>query len=331
MRYILASFLGVLLLMVVGVGVGYLSFDPTAPGGPQLAVGSLAYEWGPYGWSASGGEDDDIEIYDVWSDVPADAVVYYPDGSWSQQPSSPVLDEPVYYDPWDDWAYTRYADPYWDQPYYGYGEYYYEPVTTVQNPWYVNSFPGIGSMFQQIIPGQANQTIVVQAPSAPPPRVIYPQSSCWISSQPSSVAYGGSAQIQWSSFNASHASLTDLGTVPLSGSRTITNVTTDRTYQLNVSGQGGSGSCYTRISVQGSSTSPSCVIAANPDIITVGQTASLAWGSLNAASAHLSGVGAVSTSGGQYVAPRQTTTFILTVYNSQGIPATCMAQVGVLP
>ena len=192
----------------------------------------------------------------------------------------------------------------------------------------MKSFPGFGSMIQQIIPGQVNNA--VRAPSYPPPQTR-PQPSCWISASPTSVAFGKSSKLQWSSFNASHATITDFGTVPTSGTRTTGNLTSDRAYQLNVSGQGGSGSCYARVDVQGVSGLPTCAISANPNVVRVGQSANLAWGSQNSSSASLSGIGAVSTNGGTQVAPRQTTTYSLTVSGPQGGSVTCTTQIGVLP
>jgi len=253
LRYVVSIFLSALLFIVTGLLTGYLTLDLSAPQGRQLtASGALAY------W------DDDIYYYDdtyddswEYSETPTWEESYYQEPVYYYEEPIDLVsyyEEPVY-DPW-----SNYVEPVVWSPvptpveYYWYDEYYYydEPVYTytVQSPWYVNSFPGIGSMAQQIIPGQASQVIVVQAPPPPPPKITYPQPSCWISAQPATVAYGKSSTLTWSAFNATRATLTDFGNVALSGSRLVSGLTNSRVYQLNVSGQGGAGSCYTRISVQ---------------------------------------------------------------------------------
>lgn len=76
---------------------------------------------------------------------------------------------------------------------------------------------------------------------------------------------------------------------------------------------------------------PSCVISTHPGLIRVGQSASIAWGSGNARSAALSGVGAVPTVGGMYVAPRQTTVYTLTVFGDGNTSNACATRISVLP
>lgn len=323
LRYTVAFFLVVLLLILLGLVFGYLSLDTAAQGDRQLvAAGALAYR-------------DDCEYYgdceelyvdpeDPWFVFPEDQdMPPPPPNEWYLEEEGPiyVLDG-AHDDRWDGgvWVEDGWIEEVWVE----------EPVYVVNDSWYVSSFPGFGSFFQQIIPGQARPPPARPAPQ-PPPRPVYPQPSCWISAQPTSVEFGKSSTLQWSSFNASRVSLTDFGNVPLSGSRVVQNIRSDRTYQLSVSGQGGSGSCYTRITVRPASGNPSCVISAYPSTISVGQSSSLAWGSQNASTAHLSGVGTVSVQGGTYVSPRQTTTYTLTVFGLQGASDTCMTQIGVLP
>lgn len=334
LRYTLAFFLGVLLLIIIGLVFGYLVLDTAAPEDRQLvAAGALAY-WDDCEYYGDCGE---LYVYpeDPWFVFPEDQEMPPPSPEeWylEEEPPIYIVDEPDFYGElegplvydgrWDGggWVEDEWIEEVWIE----------EPVYTVRDPWYVSSFPGIGSMLQQIIPGQARPAPPRPAPQ-PPPRPVYPQPSCWISAQPTSVEFGKSSTLQWSSFNASRASLTDFGNVPLSGSRVVQNIRSDRTYQLSVSGQGGSGSCYTRISVRPASGNPSCVISAYPSTISVGQSSSLAWGSQNASTAHLSGVGTVSVQGGTYVSPQQTSAYTLTVFGSQGASDTCTAQIGVLP
>ena len=258
--------------------------------------------------------DDDDEVYvdgDVWNDD-----MWEDDG-----------DDEFYYDEDGDDDVYVYDD---DEEYVVVDEWEYEngsartrqAVQQTNQPWYVKAFPGIGSMLQQIIPGQQAPA---PRPSQPvPQRPTYPQPSCWVSAQPTLVASGGSSVVSWSSFNATRAALTGFGEVSVTGSRTIPNITSTRTLTLSVAGQGGNGSCYARITVPPPvSGPPSCIISANPDGIDRGESASLAWGSQYASSANLSGVGTVPTQGGISVSPIQTPTYTLTVGGSSGRSNKC--------
>jgi len=327
MRYVVTILLVILLVIVVGVMLGFIFLDFSAPENRQLsAAGILAWYdegGGEGGWDSSwssGGVSDTAYYYDEPS--------YYAgfDGQNSSGGSGGVeswYDEPdpYYYDT------SYYGNSYVDEYYYV-DDYYYNSgsggggyIRQTQQPWYVRSFPGFGQVAQQIIPGLNP----VPAPAPRPP--FYAQPSCWISSQPTSVQRGDSSTLQWSSFNATQASLTDFGTVPTAGTRIAQNITTDRTYTLSVRGQGGNGSCYTRIDVKEQQAMPSCVIAANPEVISRGQTSSLGWWSSNASGATLSGHGQVSISGGMYVSPQQSTTYTLTAHNSTGQSRSCAVQV----
>ena len=321
--------------------MGYLSLDLSAPEGRQLtASGALAYF---YCYS-----EDDCEWTNEGSpETYYEEIIYEGPLDEGELPLDDPWGEPLYWeDPeiWEDPAgYYEWGTVVEEGGYYelevvddGYGT---VRATVVQDPWYVQAFPGIGRMVQQIIPGaQQAQTSYTVQPSyapAPPPtpqRVVYPQPSCWISAQPMTVPYGGSSVLQWNAFNASRVSFSDTGAVPAQGLHTVSSITSDRTFTLSVLGQGGSGSCYTRVSVDRSNSSmPSCVISAHPSSISRGQNASLAWVSSNAQSASLSGHGAVSLTGGTFISPQTSTTYTLTVRDSQGRSGTCTTQIGVLP
>ena len=300
---------------------------------PSESEGADGADDGSWWW-----EDDDVEVeVDVeddnggswwWEDDDGDIEPSYDDEIY--------IDEPYYYDDVEEVS-PYYDEVYLDDPYYYDDVEEYEVIDewdeyeVVQNqraaqqanqPWYVKAFPGIGSMLQQILPGQQ-----APAPRPPPPvqqRPTYPQPSCWVSAQPSLVASGGSSVISWASFNATRAALTGFGEVSVAGSRTVPNITSTRTFTLSVAGQGGNGSCYTRVTVQPPvSGPPSCIISVNPDVISRGESANLAWGSQNASSATLSGTGPVPTQGGVSVSPIQTTTYTLTVGGSSGQSSSC--------
>lgn len=329
MRYVVAFFLGVLLLLVVGIVFGFITLDFSAVDGPRLSLASVF----------SFCYIDDCESEDGGPTIIIEEVTFDP-----FDPYDPYYRETIYYGDSLDPYYSDSGDTIveeWIEPdirdYSPYvsGEHFVEewieydsPSRTNRDPWYVSSFPGIGSMIQSIVPGQSGGASVYTP--TPPTRPVYPQPSCWISANPTSVEYGKSSTLRWSSFNALRASLTDHGAVSLSGSRIVQNIRNDRSYQLSVSGNGGSGSCYARISIRAAD-GPSCFISAYPSTISSGQSTSLAWGSLNAYSAYLSGIGPVATQDGIYVAPQQTTTYTLTVFSSGGASNTCTAQVGVLP
>ena len=233
------------------------------------------------------------------------------------------------------------GDEGWSDP-----EYVYEDETIYyveeESPWYVHAFPGVGQFFQQIIPGAQSGSVQVAAPTffpAPPParapqpptpsRPVYAQPSCWISAQPMEVGIGGATTLQWSSFYTSRASITGIGEVATAGSRIVQNITSERTFTLNVSGQGGTSSCYTRVTVRALARPASCIISANPDVITRGQPANIAWGSESAVHATLSGTGSVNIRGGIYVRPTQSTNYTLTVYNLENRPNSCTARITV--
>src|SRR3989338_7702205 len=150
---------------------------------PSESEGADGADDGSWWW-----EDDDVEVeVDVeddnggswgWEDDDGDIEPSYDDEIY--------IDEPYYYDDVEEYE----VIDEWDE---------YEVVQNqraaqqANQPWYVKAFPGIGSMLQQILPGQQ-----APAPRPPPPvqqRPTYPQPSCWVSAQPSLVASGGSSVI----------------------------------------------------------------------------------------------------------------------------------------
>ncbi len=168
-------------------------------------------------------------------------------------PDYVVNDQPgMFYTPWDDYDYYNYYDyydygttynPYYypsdDVSYYDtWDEYYYDPPPPPPpSPWYVQALPGVGSIAQPLVQGVAPQT----RPSARP--------TCSISSSPSTVASGGSTVLRWTSQGAEWSDLTELGTVSASGSWQFDGMTRSRTFVLNLSGPGGTGSCSTVVTV----------------------------------------------------------------------------------
>ncbi|MBI4128560.1 MAG: hypothetical protein HY460_00790 [Parcubacteria group bacterium] len=327
MRTALTVLLSVLMIISVGLLLGYLSLNVSARVGGQLsAAGLLAYheEYWPDGYYYREYPDGSTYEYDPnWWQYRgyAGSEVIYEDWDGS------LVRETIEYDPWGyDYGWGReYVVDEWVEP-----NPYYSPTLVAYDPWYVQAFPGVGQFAQRILPTVYPAVAPTPPPPPPPtPRIVYPQPSCWISASPTTVGSGGSSTLTWQSYNASQAILSDFGGVSLSGSRIVSNLTAERIYSLSVSGQGGSNTCYTRISVQPQNVTPSCIISAHPEEISLGENTSLAWGSNDASSALLSGIGAVPINGGLYVAPQETTTYSLTVFGSGNRSSSCSARVTV--
>lgn len=126
------------------------------------------------------------------------------------------------------------------------------------------------------------------------------EADCWISASPSSVYEDGSTTLSWGSSNADSGWISDIGDVPLSGSRVVYNIDDTTTFTYTVENDRGTASCSTKVTVRGTSSyygshnqAPGCnIYRENTAWGTV-----LRWSSTNAESAYLSNVGAVSTSG----------------------------------
>ena len=169
-------------------------------------------------------------------------------------------------------------------------------------------------------------TITVQTPPGAP--------SCTLSANPTIVQNGGSSTLTWTSQNAVSASISpNIGSVAVNGSQTVSNITSNVTYTLTVvSASGQSAQCQTSIVVQVQPNLPSCVLSASPTSINQGGSSVLSWSSTNATSAFLSPPGnSVALSGSQTVYPAGTTTYVLTVTDSQGRSAVCQTTVVVNP
>ena len=76
-----------------------------------------------------------------------------------------------------------------------------------------------------------------------------PKPSCDLDISPSRVDYGDDATIDWSSDNATSATLTSFGSVAVDGSRHIKNIKSDKTYTLTVKGPGGTATCSDEVEV----------------------------------------------------------------------------------
>ena len=166
--------------------------------------------------------------------------VYYssdPYTSYSYTTYGPYYGD-SYYDDSSSYNYYPYTNYYDSSPSYSYAAYYTPPPPPPQ-PWYVQAFPGVGSVAQTIVQGIAPQT--------QPRSTQYP--SCAISANPSSVPFSGSTALRWISQATEWADLSDLGTVDPSGSWQFDGLTRTRMFTLNVFGPGGTGTCSTVVTV----------------------------------------------------------------------------------
>ena len=168
----------------------------------------------------------------------------------------------------------------------------------------------------------------------PPPYGNAP--TCWIQVNPNSVYQGNQATVTWGSTNATSMSISTLGTVSTSGSRSI-YPTTSQTYTGTVYGPNGTATCQGSVGVlpyEPPYNPPynqlSCVLTANPSTIANGASSYLSWTSTGATSAWLSdGIGSVAVNGSVSVRPETSRHYTLTVRDVYGAQQTCAATVNV--
>jgi peptidoglycan-associated lipoprotein len=89
---------------------------------------------------------------------------------------------------------------------------------------------------------------VTPPPPPPPPPVVTPAPTAQITGTPNVITAGNSVSLNWSTTNATSASITGLGDVPTSGIRTVTPPSST-VYTLTAKGPGGSTSASVRITV----------------------------------------------------------------------------------
>jgi peptidoglycan-associated lipoprotein len=87
--------------------------------------------------------------------------------------------------------------------------------------------------------------ITAKAPTAPP---VAPAPTAQISATPNAVSAGDKAVLSWSTTNARNISIDGVGTVPASGTKTITPATSSN-YHLVARGEGGTAEADARVTV----------------------------------------------------------------------------------
>lgn len=155
-----------------------------------------------------------------------------------------------------------------------------------------------------------------------------------ISASPTSVAYGGSATITWSSSCASSCYVSPSGWTGRSGSQSTGALTSSRTYTVSCSGINGSASANATVSVS-APPAPTALIQANSVTVSTtvpyGSNVVISWSSTNSNSCSITPTGWTGTSGMQTVNNIiASATYILTCTGTAGT-ASSQVIVNVLP
>jgi len=178
------------------------------------------------------------------------------------------------------------------------------------NGQYTLSFSKNGHTYSQ----QDVNVNVNNAPVALPDTEVLIEAIIWIN--PTSIASGGSATLQWNSSNAISLSIDQgIGAVASSGSIIISPAETT-TYTITATDDQGS-------SVTGQATltvfqPPTVSIAATPNPIIQGENVTISWTSTNADAVSITPFGSVDTSGYSIEFPESTTTYTITATGPGG-------------
>ena len=155
-------------------------------------------------------------------------------------------------------------------------------------------------------------TVTVASQPTPAPTVN-------ISANPSSVAYGGSSTISWTSSNATSCTASGTGwsgTKATSGNYYASSLTSTKTYTITCTGPGGQATDTTTVYVQSAPQAPTVSLSASPNSVAYGGSTNLTWNVSNATSCTANSnpltsfTGSKSASGGsQYVGNLTQTTY----------------------
>ncbi len=142
-----------------------------------------------------------------------------------------------------------------------------------------------------------DQTVVIDVADPPAP-------SLTLSANPTSVAYGGTVTLSWSSQNVDSCAASGAwsGTRNTAGSSTSTALTADSTFTLTCTGAGGNVVDSILVSVGAPPPStPTITLSASPDSVAYNGSTTITWSSSNATSCTASGAwsGSKSLSGSQ--------------------------------
>ncbi len=172
-------------------------------------------------------------------------------------------------------------------------------------------------------------------PSQPTPQPQYQEpsvrprvSECALVAQPTYIAAGESAFLEWSLPQDTSGTITGLGFVSGSGFQSVApRVTT--TYLLTTHSPRGTTQCSAVVTVTPTTLQPSCTLTATPSRTTATGRVTLSWDTAQATRAELLGAGAVALRGSTEVLPGFSRTYTMTVTNASGKTGVCSASVSV--
>src|SRR5437868_879277 len=121
--------------------------------------------------------------------------------------------------------------------------------------------------------GIAGQENIQQAASASLPVIT-------VTATPDTISSGDSSTLNWKITGAASATMDGVGDIPLTGSQKV-SPTSSTTYKITAVGAGGSSSKTTTVTVVAFG---DFTFTANPNAISPGQSATLAWSSTDATS-----------------------------------------------
>ncbi len=157
----------------------------------------------------------------------------------------------------------------------------------------------------------SSSTVVSVTTSGQTPTVTF-------GAQPSSIAAGSSAVLNWTTTNATSVSIAGVGTFGPTGSTNVSPSAT-ATYTATASGPGGTAASSTTVTVTGVQNAPPTIsFSAQPSTITIGATSVLSWTTTNATSVNIPGLGNFPASGSTNVTPSATTTYTATAQGAGG-------------
>lgn len=159
--------------------------------------------------------------------------------------------------------------------------------------------------------------------------------SCDIKASANTVTTGGSVTISWTTSGFANVTVNGVSMPNPNGSQTFTNIQNNTTYTLVATTADGKSNCTSTVvvgCVPPVIPAPTCTLTPVSTTITSGQSVDLAWTTTNAASASLSGVGAVALSGSRNTGPLTSSqNYTLTVVGTNGQTVTCNSAVTIKP
>ncbi len=132
-----------------------------------------------------------------------------------------------------------------------------------------------------------------------------------LTASPSSIAYGATSSLSWSSTNSTSCTSAGGGGTGTAGTFTTPALTATTIYTVTCTGPGGTASQSATVTVAGA-LAPTVSLTASPSSIAYGATSTLNWSSTNSTSCASAGGGGTGTAG-TFTTPALTATTIYTV------------------